>query len=111
MLTQNDLAQKFRMVPGQVTITYTPMNPPGAAMTVAGARKRPLDGKEAAAFGITITLNTTTWILPAANMKAGYQPIAGDKITDAASNDWYVQPQGLSGLMEQEWKLVCTKGR
>lgn len=110
MITPEFLSARSSIVPGQESVTYTPQNPVQKSFTVQGARKRPLDGGEAAAQGITVTIDKTTWILPASSMAEGFRPKAGDLITENPGTrtavNWQVTPQGDSGLMEQEWKLI-----
>ncbi len=113
MLTKNDLAQKFRIVPGQETITFTPKTPNQAPFQVVGARFRsPNDPTEFASGSVTANINWCQWILPIINL-GGYQPNAGDMITSdgtgvAPAGDWRLTQQTTSDLMQAEYKLHCV---
>ncbi len=114
MLTKNDLARKFRIVPGRETITFTPKTPNQKSFTVAGARFRsPSDPTEFGSGPVTATIDWCQWILPVANL-GGYQPNAGDLITSdgtgvAPAGDWKLTQQTTSDLMQAEYKLHCVK--
>jgi hypothetical protein len=71
--------------------------------------------REAMATGLTVTVNNATWIIPAINLPKS-EPKPGDLIVSnqnptGVQEGWIVAPQGVSGLIEAEWKLVCTRTR
>lgn len=109
MLTQNDLKQKFRMVPGQVSVMYYPMNPVSDAVQVDGARIQDIKGlMQLVAAGVGITYQSKHWILPAVNME-GVDPQLGDKIDDG-SQSWRVvgADKGMMAGVQVEHKLICN---
>lgn len=112
MLTANDLRQKFRIVPGQVSVTYYPMNPVRSTLEVDGARLKDIQNlAEIQAAGIRATYDSKLWILPAANMGT-ISPALGDRIDDG-TNIWRVegsQPGMIAGV-QVEFKLVCNQER
>ena len=108
MLTAEDLREKYRIVPGQVTVTFTGKHPERAGFTVAGARKRPLKRQGVWTQGIHLDTDKVQWILPAENMR-GVVPERGDFITYAGT-DWLIDDLE-TGLIEAEFKCLCTQGR
>lgn len=113
MLSPNDLRQKFRIVPGQQSVTLTPKNPPRDAIQVDGARLRQNDNpSELQAAGINVRFDSMTWILPAINL-GGSVPAIGDFINDGAQ-DWVIVGFDKSlqaGPVDIEFKCVCNKAR
>lgn len=108
MLSANDLQQKFRMVPGQVTVTFTSKNPDVAGFSLAGARKRPLTRQDLQTFGDAfLHTDSVSWWLPTANL-GGYTPQKGDIITDSDSVAWHID-YAVSALMEADWQCFAHK--
>lgn len=113
MLSVNDLRQKFRIVPGQQSVTLTPKNPPATAIQVDGARLRQISHtSELQAAGVQVSCDSMTWILPAAHL-GNVVPKVGDFINDGEAN-WIIigfdksLQAGPGGI---EFKCVCSKAR
>jgi hypothetical protein len=110
MLTANDLAQKHKIVPVRETLVLTPKNPDGVAINVYGARRRPVtDPSEFTSQGLTVTVNSIIWQIPS-DCLGGYEPVAGDKLTDGRGNDWYIVYANWQ-LAEAEFRCLCNMGR
>ena len=113
MLTANDLRQKFRIVPGQQSVTFTPMNPPAASLIVEGARIQDITaGADVQSLRVTSSFESKLWILPAANMQNAF-PELGDQIDDGQTK-WRVvdmAPAVMAGTVPVEFKCVCNRER
>ena len=113
MLTANDLRQKFRIVPGQQRVTFTPMNPPADSFVVEGARIQDITvGADAQSLRVTSSFESKLWILPAANMH-NVVPDLGDQIDDGQTK-WRVvdmAPAVMAGTFPIEFKCVCNRER
>lgn len=111
MLSPADLRQKFKIVPGGQSITYT-MNPEGTQFQVDGARIQDIKHlDEVKSAGMQVGFNSKLWILPVDNM-GGNEPKDGDKIDDG-TNTWRVVGS-MAAMMcgtAVEYKVVCSKER
>lgn len=108
MLTASDLKTKHRFVPGQTTVTFQTTHPNMAGFRVPGARKRPLKRQGAWSQGLQFDHDKCVWILPKENLRT-ITPENGDIISDGV-NDWHIDDIE-AGLIESEYKCLCTKGR
>ncbi len=107
-ITPNMLKQKYKMVPGRVTITYKVANA-GFGFSVRGARSKSVSLEERSFAQVEISVESQWWYLPAATLN-GTVPVVGDSITDPANALWIVM-HTENGLMDGEFKCLCTRGR
>lgn len=94
---------------GVETVTFTPQNPVGSAVTTVKALRANLSRPELAFVGggLGIEPEWIVWILFSATL-GGNTPKGGDIITDASADVWTIlnltkRPD------ETQWRAVCRK--
>lgn len=109
MLSPSDLRQKFRIVPGQCSVTLTPAAS-GSAIQVDGARLQDVrDMASLRAGGVEVNYRSKVWILPVDNL-GGYEPQEGDRIDDG-SKAWRItgsMPAMMCGT-QVEFKCIVSQ--
>ena len=109
MLNAATLANKYKMLPDAITLTLTPFNVSVSAMSVEGCRQRPAERKDiewTASLGLGLAQRV--FLLPAANMTAGYEVVQNDVITDPAGARWNAQASALE-LQGTIWRVWAKK--
>ncbi len=111
MLDQHTLAQKYQIMPGRETVTYTPMSTAGAGMPVSvpGAYRRVLKKKEEHRTEWVADHDSVEWVLPDVRLSPTV-PQLFDTITETSGTVWTVATISHE-LLGAVWRLGCTRRR
>ncbi len=111
MLTAEQLADRFRMMPGTKRVSYYYVTNGAYAttpVTLQNAEKRFLSINEQALQGLTTTANHRVWHVWAKQL--GRQPVIGDKIVDEDGVSWKVDDvDAQPTLLDQRHRLSCSR--
>lgn len=113
MTFTTDILDDFTVFDGLETVTLTPQNPDGTAVTGVQALRRALNKRTISLFGDMAIEPTDVPIVlfvgNASNISlAGTVPTNGDKITDAAGDDWTIESVAQQ-TMQSRYTCLCRK--
>lgn len=113
MTFATDILDDFTNFDGIETVTLTPQNPAGTPVTGVQALRRALDKRTISLFGdVAIEPTDVPIILFVGNADnvslAGSVPKNGDKITDAAGDNWTIKSVGQR-TMQSRYTCLCKK--
>jgi hypothetical protein len=111
MLDQHALAQKYQIMPGRETVTFTPWSTAGAGtpVSVPGAYRRVLRRREENRAEWIVDREQVEWILPNAAL-APTVPQLLDTVTETVGDVWTVTTISHE-LLGAVWRLGCVRRR
>lgn len=108
MTLASSLAADYAIIDGVETVTFTPQNPTGTAVTTAKALRRVLNKTDWAMAGVTgIAASDTVWHVWDGTL-GGAVPKQHDIITDSAAVVWTIITLSKETLGTR-WRCVCRK--
>jgi hypothetical protein len=104
----DDLSESWKFVEGVEEVTFTPQNPPAAAVPNVKAKRRVLNRRSIQQFAaVALEPDDLVFHLWVATL-GGLTPKGGDKLTDAAGGHYTIVNLALESL-QKRWRCLCRK--
>ena len=111
MLDQHALAQKYQIMPGRETVTYTPQSTAGTGtpVSVTGVYRRVLRRREVNQEEWRVDWDSVEWLLPEVAISPT-EPKLFDTVTDTSGEVWTVTTISHE-MLGAVWRLGCVRRR